>query len=77
MPRAVAAQTLKKFIRDGQKVDDWGTISIVDALADATPRKPTSNTSPSSRAARPVRPGTALGAAAASGRFGEIVAPLD
>lgn len=34
MPRAVAAQTLKKFIRDGQKVDDWGTITIVDALAD-------------------------------------------
>jgi hypothetical protein len=34
MARAVVAQTLKKFIRNGQKVDDWGTITIVDALAD-------------------------------------------
>jgi hypothetical protein len=34
MARAVSAQTRKKFIRDGQKVEDWGPITVVDALAD-------------------------------------------
>lgn len=34
MARAVVAQTRKKFIRDGQKVEDWGTVTIADALAD-------------------------------------------
>lgn len=33
MARAVVAQTRKKFIREGQKVDDWGTVTIADALA--------------------------------------------
>ena len=34
MARAVVAQTQKKFMRDGQKLDDWGTIAVVDALVD-------------------------------------------
>ena len=34
MARAVVAQTRKKFIRDGEKLEDWGTVTVADALAD-------------------------------------------
>lgn len=34
MARAVTAATLKKFMRDGKKFDDWGAVTIADALAD-------------------------------------------
>ena len=32
MPRAVTAQTKKLYMREGKKVEDWGTISIDDAV---------------------------------------------
>ena len=34
MARALSAQTPKKFVRDGRKIEDWTTVTIADALAD-------------------------------------------